>query len=586
MARKKHASSMNTKVALLIGISLAGLASAEAQTNFAKITTGRIVTDRGNYVYTAWGDFNQHGYLDLFVANDQGANAFYLNNGDGTFTAVTQGDPVQDNLVDHIGAAAGDYDNDGKLDLAVSGGIAVPSGLPTVLYHGNGDGTFSQASGGALANQLVHPGPCAWADYDHDGFLDLFVADHGYLNAGARNRLYHNNGDGTFTQITSGPIVTDIADGFDCLWADYDNDGFDDLLVCNLGPSATGSATNFLYHSNGDGTFTRVTNAAVHISTDTWSDGSPGGAWGDYNNDGFQDLFVAGNDGTSDRLYHNNGDGTFALATTIVRPAGTASFGGSWGDYDNDGYLDLLIRTGGGNNRLYHNNGDGTFTAVNQGPIVAESFSGYSCYAANWVDYDNDGFLDLFVTRHADSGSAASNFLYHNTGNSNGWLEVKLIGTASNRSGIGAKVRLYATIGGKAFWQMREVRNGGTCGGGLVSHFGLGDATNVDTLRIEWPSGIVQTFSNVAPKQILPVVEDQVPGAVHAPQFAGVSRATNGAVNVTVSGDTGLLYVFEASTDLQNWTKVGVRSNATGTVAFMDANAAHYVSRFYRVSVP
>ena len=335
-----------TKWMLASGICLAGLASAHGQTNFTKITIGNIVTDHGSYIYGVWGDFNNDGYLDLFVTNDGGANAFYLNNTNGTFTSVTEGDPVQDNNSDHIGAAEGDYDNDGNLDLAVSGGIAVSSGLPTVLYHGNGDGTFSRASGGVVANQLGHFGPCVWVDYDRDGFLDLFVADHGYYNAGARNRLYHNNGDGTFTEITSGGIVTDIGDGFDCLWADYDNDGFDDLLVCNLGPSGTGTATNFLYHNNGDGTFTRVTDAAVHIGTDTWSDGSPGGAWGDYDNDGFQDLFVAGNDGTSDRLYHNQGDGTFAIATTLARPPGTASLGGSWGDYDNDGYLDLLISNG------------------------------------------------------------------------------------------------------------------------------------------------------------------------------------------------------------------------------------------------
>src|SRR5450432_1866522 len=278
---------MKTKLLLTLGVFLTALVGSHAQTNFTKITTGNIVADKGSYIYGVWGDFNNDGYLDLFVANDEGTNAFYLNNGNGTLTGVTHGDPVQDKDQDHIGAAQGDYDNDGNLDLAVSGGIAVPAGLPTALYHGNGDGTFSRVSGGDVTNQLGHFGPCSWADYDHDGFLDLFVADHGYMGSGSTNVLFHNNGDGTFTKITSGAIVTDKGVGFTCLWADYDNDSFDDLLVCNI--KATGNSTNFLYHNNGDGTFTRVTNAAVHIGTDTWSDGSPGGAWGDYDNDGFQD---------------------------------------------------------------------------------------------------------------------------------------------------------------------------------------------------------------------------------------------------------------------------------------------------------
>jgi hypothetical protein len=566
---------MKPKILLTLGVFLTALISSPAQTNFVKITTGSIVTDQGSFVYGAWGDFSNDGYLDPFIANDNGANAFYLNNGNGTFTSDTNSAPVQDNNIDHIGAAAGDYDNDGNLDLAVSGGIAVQAGIPTVLYHGNGDGTFS-VTGGVVTNQLGHFGPCVWADYDHDGFLDLFVADHGYQDAGARNRLYHNNGDGTFTEVTAGAIVTDIGVGFDCLWADYDNDGFDDLLVCNNGTSDSSSTTNFLYHNNGDGTFTRVTNTAVHLGTDSWSDGCLGGAWGDYDNDGFQDFFAAGNDGTSDRLYHNNGDGTFSVATNITRPAGTASLGGAWGDYDNDGYLDLLVRTDGGHNSLYHNNGDGTFTRITVGPVVADSFAGHSCWTADWVDYDNDGLLDLFVTHSADSGTDASNLLYHNTGNSNGWLEVKLVGTASNRSAIGAKVRLHATMGGKAFWLMREIREGGSGGPSLVAHFGLGDATNVDTLRIEWPStpGTVQVLTNIAPRQILTITEPPL-------LLAGIS---NGAPQFSMKGGRGFQYEIDSSPDLSTWSSNSVVTitNLNGTAQIVDTNAPT-ADRFYRL---
>jgi hypothetical protein len=558
---------MKTKILLALGVFLAALAETHAQTNFTKITTGDIVTDQGSYVYGAWGDFNNDGFLDLFVSNAEGANTFYLNNGNGTFTGVTHGDPVQDNDNNHIGAAVGDYDNDGNLDLAVSGGIAVPAGLPTALYHGNGDGTFNRVGGGDVTNQPAHFGPCSWADYDRDGFLDLFAADHGYINSGGTNLLFHNNGDGTFTKIISGAIVTDKGVGFDCLWADYDNDGFDDLLVCNVNNS--GNSTNFLYHNNGNGTFTRVTNTAVHIGTDAWSEGSPGAAWGDYDNDGFQDLFAAGKDGTSDRLYHNNGDGTFSVVLNITRPGGTGSPGGSWGDYDNDGYLDLLIKTAEGHNRVFHNNGNGTFTATTQGPIITDSFAGYTCWTADWVDYDNDGFLDLFVAPSADNGSFASNLLYHNTGNSNAWLEVKLVGTVGNRSAIGAKVHVHATIGGKSFWQMREVRDGGS----LVSHFGLGDATNVETLRIEWPSGTVQEFSNIAAKQILTTTEP--------PRL--LATKTNGVPQFSLKGGRGFQYEVDSSTDLKAWSSIGLLTitNLNGMAQIVDTNAPT-ANRFYR----
>jgi hypothetical protein len=239
----------------------------------------------------------------------------------------------------------------------------------------------------------------------------------------------------------------------------------------------------------------------------------------------------------------------------------------AWGDFDNDGYLDLFMVTYSGNNVLYHNNGDGTFTQILTGAPVDDS-GGSSCAL---VDYDNDGFLDVFVTR----GEFTNNLIYHNDGNSNGWLEVKLVGTVSNRSAIGAKVRVHATIGGKTFWQMREINTGGGWNSvPLVAHFGLGDATNADIVRIEWPSGIVQEFQNVAARQILTYTEP--------PRL--LATATGGVPQFSLKGGRGFQYEIDSSSDLTTWSAIGTLTinNLNGMAQIVDTNPPASDQRFYR----
>jgi len=577
---------MKTKLNFLAVGLLLTAATAAAQPTFTQITNGPIATDPGQFVGCVWADFNNHGFLDLLVCNyginggaSPGTNVFYRNNGDGTFTKISQGDPVQD--ADwHIYAGAGDYDNDGFLDLIVSAGVGAPSARRNILYHNNGDGTFSRVSGGSVTNRLGFFGPALWGDYDHDGFLDLFFANHGdQNNDGGKNLLFHNNGDGTFTNLTSGAVVTDVGVGYCATWEDYDNDGFVDLLVINNEPNAK----NFLYHNNRDGTFTRVLTGIV--ATDLWSQGAACAAWGDYDNDGFPDLFVTDAGGGRNQLYHNNGGGTFTRVTSgpELAPSAAGTFNGcAWGDYDNDGYLDLVVSGVNEKNALFHNNGDGTFTQILSGPPVQGGGPGIVCGAVSWVDYDNDGFLDLFVGMFANNNSAHSqgtNLLYHNNGkingNTNAWLEVKLVGTVANRTALGAKVRAHATIGGKTFWQLREINGGGGYGTApLVAHFGLGNATNVDTLRIEWPSGTVQELANVVPRQILTVTEP--------PRL--LPSITNGIPQFSLKGGRGFQYDIQASTDLAAWSSIGTVTvtNLSGTARIIDTNAPGSGGRFYR----
>ena len=554
------------------------------ETNFTKVTTGPMVTTAmPGAAAVTWADYDGDGLLDALISFGSDGNLrppqLYHNLGGGSFTRVTAGAPF---LATDSEACWGDYDNDGFVDLYL------PSDSVKGLYHNNGNGTFTRADANEHISTDIEQTYCAaWGDYNNDGFIDMFAPTFD-PNATSHCFLYNNNGDGTFGTITNSPLVTFIGSAIGASWADYDNDGQVDLFVGGgLGPETGVRVKNRLYHSNGDGTFMLMTNAG-DISTDVGFNGTA--IWGDYDNDGYFDLFVPNAGGFAAYLYHNNGNGTFSRVRDSAVEMDAVPNGGAdscaWGDYDNDGFLDLFVSNGGPSspvtvNFLYHNNGDGTFTRVITGSIVSEYSDTGGC---TWVDYDNDGFLDLMAIGEHGQG----NYLYHNNGNSNGWLTVRLRGTASNASAIGAKVRVKAHYRGADRWQLRQIFSGSGWLGHdeLQANFGLGDATNVDTLRIEWPSGIVQTFSNVAPRQILTVVEHQQTTVPAPPTVTSASVPTNGVVNLTASGATNLLYLIEGSTNLVNWAKLGVVANASGSIQFTDTHATSYAKRFYRVSIP
>jgi hypothetical protein len=323
--------------------------------------------------------------------------------------------------------------------------------------------------------------------------------------------------DATFTKITTGRIVTDIATSSGLTWGDYDNDGFLDLFVPNMIRSPSPNGNDFLYRNNGDGPFSAVTNTI--IVTDALN--SEVGVWGDYDNDGYLDLFVThGQNVQSSFLFRNNGDGTFTRVTN-GSPANTP------GEYD----------------------------------------------GACWGDFDNDGFVDLFVTNAAGAqGPRLANFLYRNNGNSNSWLTVKLAGTVSNRSAIGAKVRVKAFFAGAVRWQLRQISGGDGYGGqnGLRANFGLGDATNTDLVRIEWPSGTVQELTNVAVKQFLTVTE---PPRLQA-------AMADGQLQLTLTAWPGQRFVIDTSTNLADWTPFATVTNDSRTAVLTDVLDSP--QRFYR----
>ena len=286
--------------------------------------------------------------------------------------------------------------------------------------------------------------------------------------------------------------------------------------------------------------------------------------------------------------YRNDGPAGFIpMAGDPLGTSGGLDSALALGDCDNDGHLDVFVSNHEGkNNFLFHNEGDGTFSRVTEGAVANDGGNSWGCA---WADYDNDGDLDLFVSNggylNPPAPPGEAGFLYRNDGGTNKWLLLKFVGTTSNRSAIGAKVRVLASIGGESFWQMREISGGsGWCSqNDLRVHFGLGDATNVTTLRIEWPSGIVQEIADVPGRQVLTVTEHQG-GAIPAPSLTA-TKSANGMVLLTAAGQTNLRYVFEASTNLAQWTKIAVRTNLPGTVECTPAAAAA-PAKFYRVCVP
>jgi hypothetical protein len=564
------------------------VATLTVDTTFTKITTDPIVNTPdyalgGNFANYVDCDTNPAAstYPGLFVYNglDNSSvptvSSLYRNTGNGSFTQVTPYSiPPVSNQAIATSASWGDYDNDGYPDLFVT------TFNPSYLYHNEGGGVFTQISTGDPVEDYANNNitGCTWADFDQDGFLDLFVTRFDPTFS-SFCFLYRNNGDGTLTRVTDSALVSDIGSAVGCGFADYDNDGKIDVFICGGGGQSAPASFNRLYHNNGDGTFTRMTNASIgSIVTNLSHSGTC--AWGDYDGDGFLDLFVVNINGERNFLYHNNGDGSFTQVTGQIvsnGPSGWFDIGNTpaacaWGDYDNDGFLDLLVTDSGNSepfvNFLYHNNGDGTFTKVLSGSPVNEFSGSYGC---SWVDYDNDGFLDLFASRKGGDGHA----LYHNNGNSNAWLTVKLIGTVSNRSAIGAEVRVRAFYRGTYRWQVRQISGGS----GWLSHnesdahFGLGDATNAETVRIEWPSGTVQEFHNVAPRQFLSITEP--------PRL--LANTTNGVPQFLLKGGRFMQYDIQGSTNLTAWAPIETLTitNLSGLAEIIDPNTPAD-RKFYR----
>ncbi len=463
------------------------LVTGQAQ-NFTRILNDPSVSETEYTRGPGWGDYNGDEFVDLVVPANFVDNLLYQNVGNGSFLADTISAVDDEGSISNA-PAWGDMDNDGDLDL--------------FICHENGNNFLYKNVGGVLSK--VTTGPivsgsgvslaASWVDYNNDGHLDLFVAN-GFSNN--VNWLYTNLGGGVFQQSFLGAITSDNTDTRGLSWCDYDNDGLVDLFLAN--GSSSSSKPNKLYHNEGNGVFVNVDTSIV--VTDAGR--SISASWGDYNNDGFPDLFVS-NWNQTHKLYSNNGDGTFSNdsvphLTTRVSPGS----GSAWGDFDNDGLLDLLVANGpsgsSDSNFLYRNLGGGNFALIT-GEAVANDMG--SSRGVAWADVNNDGFLDLFVANRLNQ----NDFLYMNNGNQNSWVNFRCEGILSNKSGYGTKVWIKGN--GLNFWQRGEVlgQSGHRAMNSLNIEFGLGGSKKIDSLRVEWPLGQVCTWTNIAANRFYVVHE-------------------------------------------------------------------------------
>jgi FG-GAP-like repeat/ASPIC and UnbV len=461
-------------------------------------------------------DFHGRGLLDVvFTSLDPTQPmAVYRNKGDGTFEDRTKEAGLLDQL-GGLGCVQGDYNNDGFLDVFIMRGAWLKTPMRPTLLRNNGDGTFADVTEKA---GLIHPmntDTAQWADFDNDGHLDLFVC-----GEAQPSRLYRNKGDGTFEEVAAKAGLGELPGMWKgCSWFDYDADRFPDLYLNNH----TGKPR--LFRNNRNGTFTDVTDASgitgprVGLSCWTW----------DYDNDGWPDLFATSYDRTlgdvirgvlgqphgreMSRLYRNLGGKKFADVTKEVGlDACFSAMGTNFGDFDNDGFLDFYLGTGDHDiatlvpNRMFRNLGGKRFADISSSSGTGHLQKGHGVGIGDW---DRNGTADLVIQMGgAIPGDKYHNILFQNPGQGNNWLNVKLVGKKTNRAAIGARIKAV-TAGDNPLTVYRTVCSGSSFGANPLEQLvGLGKADRVAVLEVYWPtSDTTQTFRDVRAGQAIEITE-------------------------------------------------------------------------------
>jgi hypothetical protein len=487
--------------ALVLALFAEAAAASPVRPLFVAMPGDAAVVDGGLSRGVAFGDADGDGDADLLVANTINYPEFLYRNEGGRYLQVMETAPsLAGGFTEGVNWI--DFDNDGDLDI-----FAARTDRPNALYRNDGDWSFIEQEAGDLSTDRTTSSMACWADVDGDGWLDVFVVNRG----GERDALYRNHGGRRFERITGNVVDREGGDGRSCVFADLDGDDDPDLYVGNFIDTSTEPATkqqNYLYFNDGDFSFTEARSGhAVETRALTY-----GTSAADADNDGDLDLFVT-NIGVDDQnhLYLNDGGGTLHLheagfAATTKAP----SKGHTWADFDLDGDLDVAIANGtegteSVHNELYLNDGAASFTAVTGEVFVT---SAHVSAGVAWADIDADGDLDLYVANWG--GGDQDNAMYQNQVQGT-WLKLSLVGSASNRMAVGARVTITTRPGGKPSRQVRwlDTTTGYASQNEPILHFGLGGVTNIDTLSIDWPSGRRDTYEDIAANQHLRLSEGE-----------------------------------------------------------------------------
>jgi hypothetical protein len=460
-------------------------------------------------------DFDNDGLLDIVVTSSDPRQSMdiYRNAGNGKFMLCTEAAGLAGQLGGLV-CVQTDYNNDGRLDIYIPRGAWAPYPMRPSLLRNEGEFRFRDVTEESGLLDPMNSNAAAWADYDNDGRLDLFVACESQPN-----RLYHNEGDGSFLEVAAEAGVAQQACAKGCAWIDFDNDDFPDLFVNHL------NGTGALYRNNRDGSFTNV-NQQLGVA------GPLAGfsCWAfDYDNDGWLDLFAScyrrtladvvrglvgePSTGPASVLYRNVEGRRFQ---NVTAEAGLdqvfAAMGSNYGDFDNDGFLDVYLGTGEPDiaalmpNRMFKNVAGRRFAEVTGAAGVGHLQKGHAVACGDW---DRDGNVDIFIQMGgAIDGDRYHNILFQNPGHDHRWLTVKLVGVRTNRAAIGARIKV-TTAGDPPLIVHRRVSSGSSFGGNpLEQTIGLGAADRVSELEIHWPaSGATQVFRDLPANQIIEVTE-------------------------------------------------------------------------------
>lgn len=474
---------MKTFTTTLIALILTNFSLAQSfeQMNFPDITNTLSSSRSANFI-----DVNGDGWDDIFFTNGLSTgetNMLYVNNGDGTFITVTDGDVVE-HSIRAVGASFADVDNDGDLDGYVTTWGAGGQPKRNYFYRNNGNGIFNFEEN--VAPNLTYSETATWIDVNNDQLLDLYITNSAQS---LRNLYFENQGDGSFLERTDLTITNEVKPSRSVDWVDYDNDGDSDLFITN-----EGNNRNTLYRNDGSNNFTQITDLAIVQDIRN----SMGSSWADVDNDGDFDLIVTNWEQANQLFINENGIFT-EVSDSEIAEAGISSFGSVFADIDNDGDLDLLILNSYNDthftNSLFINDGNGNFTKDTSSALA--NFEGWT-YGAAFGDYNNDGWLDVILANNQDESQ--ENAVFKNTGTGNNWIKIKCLGTNSNKSAIGAIVKITANINGNPVTQIRKVEanSGYASQNSLTTHFGLGNATEIQQIQIKWPSGLTENFSGLS----------------------------------------------------------------------------------------